>query len=349
MKIPGKIPGANRIRRFARRCRNRLQPGSLILLYHRVTDVSCDPWGLCVTPQHFAEQLQVLRQYTQLTQLRRLSQDVAEGKHHRRHVVITFDDGYADNLHNAKPILERYDVPATIFIASGYVDREREFWWDELERLFLQPGALPQQLELNINGYQYQWDLGEFANYTESTYQQHRHWKAEQEDPPTPRQLVYYEVWKLLRVLPAGDRDRILDRLLTWAGMTAGSRSTHRSLTRAEVATLERGSLVEIGAHTIAHPFLCSLPLSSQQEEIYHSKAQLEELLGHEVTSFSYPFGNYTSDSVAIVRDAGFNCACATIHASVQRHSNLFELPRVEIQDWNGEEFARRLSRWFDV
>ncbi|MDV2992239.1 MAG: hypothetical protein N4J56_001893 [Chroococcidiopsis sp. SAG 2025] len=311
--------------------------------------MSCDPWGLSVTPQHFAEQLQVLRQYTQLTQLRRLSQDVAEGKHHRRNVVVTFDDGYADNLHNAKPILERYDVPATIFVTSGYVDREREFWWDELERLFLQPGALPQQLELNINGCQYQWDLGEFANYTESTYQQHRYWKAEREEPPTPRQLVYYEIWKLLRVLPEGDRDRILDRLLAWAGMTAGSRSTHRSLSLAEVAVLERGSLVEVGAHTIAHPFLCSLPLSSQKQEIYHSKAQLEELLGHEVTSFSYPFGNYTSDSVAIVRDAGYDCACATIHASVQRHSNLFELPRVEIQDWNGEEFARRLSRWFDV
>jgi len=302
-----------------------------------------------VTPQNFTDHLQVLCRYTQPKQLKQLSQDVAEGKSHHRNVVITFDDGYADNLHNAKPILERYDVPATVFVASGYVGHAREFWWDELERLFLQPGELPQQLELNINGCQYHWDLGEFANYTDSAYQYHRHWRAEQEKPPTPRQFVYYEIWQLLRTLSERDRRQVLDELLAWAGAEAGSRSTHRSLSLAEVAALERGSLVEVGAHTITHPFLCSLPISVQEKEICDSKAQLEEFLGHEVTSFSYPYGQYTSDSVAVVRDAGFNCACATIHASVQRHSNLFELPRVEIRNWHGEEFARRLSRWFDV
>lgn len=302
-----------------------------------------------MTPQNFAEQLQVLRQYTQPTQLRQLSRDLAEGKSHRRNVVITFDDGYADNLYNAKPILERYDVPATVFVASGYVGREREFWWDELAGLFLQPGELPQQLELSVNGCQYQWDLGQFANYTDSAYQRHCHWRAEQEEPPTPRQSLYYKLWQLLRSLSERDRRQVLNELLAWAGTAAGSRSTHRPLSIIEVANLEQGAIVEVGAHTITHPFLCSLPLSWQKKEICDSKAQLEELLGHEVTSFSYPYGNYTSDSVAVVRDAGFNCACATIHASVQRDSELFELPRVEIQNWNGEEFAKRLSRWFDV
>lgn len=319
------------------------------MLYHRVAEIDLDPWSLCVTPQNFAEQLQVLRRYTQLTQLKQLSQDIAEGKPRHRNIVITFDDGYADNLHNAKPLLEHYDVPATVFIASGYIGDAREFWWDELERLFLRPGELPQQLELCIDGCQYQWDLGTTANYTDSAYQHHRHWKAEREEPPTPRQSIYYEIWQLLRTLSERDRRQVLDELLAWAGAVADSRSTHCSLSSAEVAALDRGSLVEVGAHTITHPFLCSLPISVQEKEIYHSKAQLEELLGHEVTSFSYPFGQYTADSVAVVRDAGFNCACATIHASVQRHSNLFELPRVEIQNWNGEEFARRLSRWFDV
>jgi peptidoglycan/xylan/chitin deacetylase (PgdA/CDA1 family) len=81
-------------------------------------------------------------------------------------VVITFDDGYADNLHNAKPLLERYDIPATVFVTTGHIGHEREFWGDELDRLLLQPSTLPELLGLSINGSPYQWELGEVAHYT---------------------------------------------------------------------------------------------------------------------------------------------------------------------------------------
>jgi peptidoglycan/xylan/chitin deacetylase (PgdA/CDA1 family) len=76
-------------------------------------------------------------------------------------VAVTFDDGYADNLLNGKPLLECYDVPVTVFVTSGYVGAGREFWADELERLFLQPGTLRQELCLAIKGRTHQWDLGE--------------------------------------------------------------------------------------------------------------------------------------------------------------------------------------------
>ena len=65
--------------------------------------------------------------------------------------MITFDDGYADVLHHAKPLLERHSVPATVFVATGAIGQRREFWWDELGGLFLQPGTLPEELELTVD------------------------------------------------------------------------------------------------------------------------------------------------------------------------------------------------------
>lgn len=344
-----RIRGMGKLRRVVRRLRNRFAPGSLILLYHRVARVDSDPWSLSVTPQHFAEHLEVLRKYARPLGLQQLNRDLEEGKRLHRRIAITFDDGYADNLHNARPLLERYNIPATVFVASGYVGYEHEFWWDELERLFLQPGRLPETLRLNINGSNYQWELGISAVYSEDAYQRHRRWSADGQSPPTSRHSLYYALWQLLCPMLASDRRQVLDRLLEWAGAAPGSRPTHRSLTEAQVLALEQGELIEVGCHTVTHPFLSTLPVNLQQQEIQQSKARLEEILGHQVRSFAYPSGNYSAVTIDVVRDAGFTCACSTIHASVRRNSDRFVLPRVEVQNWDGDEFAKRLSRWFDV
>lgn len=336
------------IRRNWRRLKNNLMPGGFILLYHRVADADSDPWSLSVSPQHFAEHLEVLKKYTHPLKLEQLNQDIEAKKSLNHRVAITFDDGYADNFHNAKPLLERYDIPATVFVTSGYVGNEYEFWWDELERLFLQPGTLPDSLELCINGINYYWKLGKSACYSEDAYEWHRNWQIGQQ-PPTPRHDLYFSLWQLLRPMLDGDRRTVLDALLAWAGAESKSRPTHRPMTVAEVSALEQGELVQVGCHTITHPFLSALPVNLQHSEIEQSKVRLEEILGHQVNTFAYPFGAYTTETVDVVRELGFTCACSTIPESVRRRSDRFQLPRVEVQDWDGEEFQRRLSRWFDV
>jgi peptidoglycan/xylan/chitin deacetylase (PgdA/CDA1 family) len=115
-----------------------------------------------------------------------------------------------------------------------------------------------------------------------------------------------------------------------------------------EVEALEQGGVIEIGAHTVTHPFLSALPAAWQRDEIKDGKAFLEELLGHPVTSFAYPYGDYTAETTALVREAGLKCACSTVADTVWRRSDCFQLPRVEVKDWDGEEFAARLSRWFN-
>jgi peptidoglycan/xylan/chitin deacetylase (PgdA/CDA1 family) len=333
-----------RARGIARRIRSRFAPGGLALLYHRVAEVGSDPWSLSVTPRHFAEHLEIVRRLYNPLRLERLAQASLGSGLPGRPVVITFDDGYADNLYAAKPTLERYEVPATVFLTVGYLG-EREFWWDVLGRLLLRPGTLPEVLRLSIDGNTYRWELGGATHYGEDAYRRHRHWSAMRDDNPTPRHSLFRSLYVLLQPLPEEERGRVMDELLGWAGAT--SHSEDRPLSLEEVSTLERGGLVEIGAHTVTHPLLSARTVASQRDEIQQSKARLEETMGHPVTSFAYPYGGYTAETVALVREAGFACACSTVRNTVWRRTDRFQLPRFDVEDWDGEEFAGRLSRWF--
>lgn len=322
----------------------------LILLYHRVAKLKTDPWGLAVPPGHFEEHLEVLGEHASPMQLGELSRALRDGRVPERSVVVTFDDGYLDNLRNAKPLLARYGVPATVFVASGFIGQKREFWWDELDRLVLQPGTLPERVQLSVGGKTYEWELGETAEYTKEDFRSHRGWKAWSESQ-TPRQRLYTSLYDLLRPLSAGERRRKFAEVRSWRIGDPGRRPRHRPLSVEEIGRLREGGLVEIGAHTVNHPLLSDLPLATQRQEILESKIRLEEILGHPVSSFSYPYGkpqDYAPETVEIVRQAGFACACSTIVDVVRRTSDPYQLPRVWVRNCSGERLANQIGRWFE-
>src|SRR5262245_50672892 len=101
----------NWIQNTATRLRERLSARGLILMYHRVADPDLDPWGLRVSPEHFAEQLEVVNRYFHPLSMQDLLRHLQRAKVPNRSIVVTFDDGYVDNLQHARPLLERYDVP----------------------------------------------------------------------------------------------------------------------------------------------------------------------------------------------------------------------------------------------
>ena len=155
------------LRRYGRRVANTLLPGALILNYHRVAEPGLDPWELRVSPRHFDEHLDVVRRLGRPTQLSQLTEMLRDGKPMKGAVAITFDDGYFDNYENARPLLEKHGIPATIFVVSGSIGSERGFWWDELAALLLRPGCLPSVLELSIHGKDHRIELHEATHYGE--------------------------------------------------------------------------------------------------------------------------------------------------------------------------------------
>jgi len=343
------MPKPGKLHRAALLLTKRFAPKGVILLYHRVAELLSDPQLLCVTPQHFAEQVEVLRQVGHPTSLRQLALALRDGWLPRWGVAVTFDDGYADNLHNARPLLERYGIPGTVFVASGSLDESREFWWDELDRLLLQPGTVPGTLHLTINGSIRHWELGAAVRYTEDAAREHRRWNVLEQVDPTPRQEIYRSLCRCLRPLPVEERRKVLEDVRRWAGADPACRTTHRPLSVAEVTRLVRGELIDVGAHTVNHPVLSSLPAGEQRREIRTSKAHLEDILGRPVASFAYPYGtrsDYTEETMAIVRESGFACACSNVPDAIWKDADGFQLPRIVIRDWDGEEFARRLTGW---
>lgn len=340
-----KIPGTPKIKKTLQILKKRLVSSSFILMYHRVADVEVDPWSLCVTPQHFSEHLEVLQKLARTLRLDQLTQYLRHRKIPRRSVVITFDDGYADNLHTAKPLLERYDIPATFFLTTGRIERRREFWWDELDRLILQPGILPETLKLSIRGKIYEWHLNNDVQYNEDIVHRNSSWRA-WEKAPGIRHEIYYSLWKLLKPLNENEQQDVLDQMLTWAGAEPCARATHRLLLPEEISLLGKGNLFEVGAHSVTHASLSTQPVAFQRHEIQQSKASLDKLLGNPVTSFSYPYGDYTTETVALVKEAGFSCACSTKAGVVSSKTDSFQLPRLEVLDWDGEEFEKQMLKW---
>ena len=341
---------AEQARRLAHSYRSRFTSGCLILLYHRVIELPTDPYLLTVSPAHFAEHLAVLRKTAHPIGLRQLANGLRDGKIPRRSIAVTFDDGYFDNLDYAKPLLEHYDIPATFFVAPGTSADVGEFWWDALERILLQPGSLPQTLRLTIGGVPHERQLGSSAEYGTNDYTRHRCWNYGRKDDPTPRQAVLRSVHRLLSSLSEDERRNALQQLAAWAGLDTAVRPTHRTLSPAQTIRLAEGGLLEVGAHTMTHPVLAKLPVAKQREEVYQSKARLEEILGQPVTSFAYPHGlkpDYTQRTVEIVRQAGFDCACAAFPGIVRCGAEVHQLPRFVVRDDDGDTFAERLWTYF--
>lgn len=238
-----------------------------------------------------------------------------------RAACITFDDGYADNHDVALPILHRHRLPATFFIATGYLDGGRMFNDSIVELVRRCPlPALPLDgLGLPFEG---GLPLGDAI----------------------ARQKAAMVLIDALKYRPAEERHGLA---LALQRRAAVDRLPDDLMMRAEqVRSLHRAGM-QIGAHTVTHPILAQLDETAARQEIVAGRAALEGVIGAPVSLFAYPNGrpdvDYSARSVQLVRELGFSAAVSTAWGRADAGTDRFQLPRFTPWDRSRTRFGLRL------
>jgi peptidoglycan/xylan/chitin deacetylase (PgdA/CDA1 family) len=312
-------------------------------MYHRIVDAALDPNGLAVSPGRFRLQMEALVERAAPVTLQRLAQGETRGADEGPAVAVTFDDGYRDNLTVAAPILERLGVPATFFVPSGAVGRTTGYWWDELQTIVFERGALPERLDIRLGGQWVSTEVGDDGGLHDRGGR-HRDWRVWRLDPRTPRQRLYTALWQAL--LPLGDAEQSegLHALAEWAGAELSVGRADAVFRPADLRTLSGASADAIGGHTVSHSWLPALPIEAQRSEIEGCRASLQALGAGEVRSFSYPYGAFTDETVAAVRECGFAAAVTTAPGVVTPRTDPLRMPRLAVEDWTVKRFLAELS-----
>jgi peptidoglycan/xylan/chitin deacetylase (PgdA/CDA1 family) len=309
-------------------------PKPLILLYHRIAEDPIDHWGLAVSPARFEEHLCVLRRTRHPFPLSEFVRGLLADTLPADAVALTFDDGYVDNLIAGKPRLVAEDVPATVFLATGYIDRPEAFWWDELAKLILFDLG-PQSFKIAIGEGTMQFDFG-----AGSPAREHG---ATATASLTSRREALWTLRQALLPLDDETRRQIMVKLRSIFIGRDHRASLGRAMTGEEVRTLVADGLMTIGAHTVTHPVLSGLGAAACLREVTESKFACEALIGASVEAFAYPYGDHDAKACEAVKSAGFAFACSVKRAPAIAKSDVFALPRIYIPNLGGDEFERTL------
>jgi glycosyltransferase involved in cell wall biosynthesis/peptidoglycan/xylan/chitin deacetylase (PgdA/CDA1 family) len=261
------------------------RPPWLALCYHRVTP-TVSGWhpALTVSADTFRRQLQELARDYDLVSCGELQRSLAAGER-RRLCAISFDDGYADNLEVAEPILRELRVPWTLFVATDPVDRGVPLWFERCAALLRRHLGCPE-FERVCADHALLRSLPTVIAGADSPREAVRRAVGMMKDFPTEAR----EETEELLVAEYGPPDpAALPRFLDWEGV--------RRLDAAGV---------EIGGHTLSHPILPRTREARAREEINEGRARLEAALGHPVVGFAYPNGDHDAVSERLVREAGF-------------------------------------------
>ena len=233
-----------------------------------------------------------------------------------RAACITFDDGYADNHDVALPILQRHGLPATFFIATGFLDGGR-MWNDTV----IESVRLSASSVLDLGA------LGCFAIRT-----------------PQEKAVAIAAIIRQIKYMPGAERLATTEGIASTAHVQPPG---NLMMTSAQVKAMRHANM-QIGAHTVSHPILARLSDDQARAEMRGSKDFLEHLLGGRVGLFAYPNGkpgeDYNAQSVALAQEIGFDAAVSTHWGAARARCDLFQVPRFTPWDRARLGFSARMA-----
>jgi peptidoglycan/xylan/chitin deacetylase (PgdA/CDA1 family) len=318
-----KILGTNSVASFIS-SRYRAQP--LVLLYHGVTKDNerhgiQNYRGKHVLAESFEKQLVWLKKHFEIVPLREIEEQVLKRETFQKPLcAITLDDGYKNNYEVAYPLLKKHDIPATIFITTGFIDGEVALWPDLLEEAI---GSIPRST------FAIEWPEGKEI------------YKSRTRSEKIASDMSIRD--RLKKSNPTVRRE-ILSKLMEEAKVTRD-----QVLARKDYAPLSWDNIKEMqsnkitfGAHTETHPILSYISPDEQKKEITSSFEALQRH-GVDTKHFAYPNGqpgDWNSDTKAALAELQIACAWTTNGMRVDAiRDNLFELPRITVD--NTEDLAR--------
>ncbi|HEV8291858.1 MAG TPA: polysaccharide deacetylase family protein, partial [Tepidisphaeraceae bacterium] len=277
--------------------------GATILLYHSIPTVQGAEWidpANAMSPELFEAQMDFLAHRRQVISMSELVQRVKN--HHTLDagtVVITFDDGYLDNLQVAVPILQRYRLPAIFYLATNAIN-QGFLWIDQLHTMFQRRTRHQLRLETGSGSL----------------------------DIPATRSAIYRAIADVLSRADVEQRHFILTSIQEQLQPSAAPPRLMLNWDEARQLNKQYPA-IEIGLHTADHLDLVANE-SLAEEQIERSQLDLERQLGIRAKHFSFPYGRFSVHSQNVIRDLGLESAVvAGANCLIDAGSNPFALARI--------------------
>lgn len=307
----------------------RLRRKAVVLMYHRVLPGgadTCSHDGIIVTPATFDLHMAFLARHFRMLTPTQFRRELADSAFGRRACLVTFDDGWRDNLVHALPVLQRHAVPAIVFVATGYVGTDKTFWQERLLRLLClaaqQDGLDPALLrDSGLEGVAR-------ADAAAVRRRARDFITGLKFRDPALGAILIERLQAALAHLPES-RGLGEDRFLDWA----------------EVNALRAGGLVTIGSHAHSHTRLTTLGYQGAYRELVLSRQELAKNGINDVIACAYPNGDVNDPVEAAATDAGFALGFATKGGLVAHSSEAMHARRVNIHEADARSRAELLYR----
>jgi peptidoglycan/xylan/chitin deacetylase (PgdA/CDA1 family) len=308
-------------------------PGKLVILnYHRMSDKKEEKplslFDIGVTREKFEKEMRHLaRNYSVIPFSQAVDLLKNENNWPRFPVVISFDDGYRDIYLNAFPVLEKFNLPAIVFISTRMVEQGVPFWWDELED-FVEHNHLEEiKLALeNCFSPEYDLDLGRLMTIQD-------------------KRVFLKTLTEQIKKIKGKYRDELLNRLKSL--LKSGKEKTREVLSWEEIRKLRRNQ-IEFGSHSHSHYLLTFEDQKTVTEELKTSKQKLEENLEEKIEFLSYPSGLYNSEIEKLAEECGYKAGCSNLYGFNHKETDFFSLKRLSLEESQSlDDFKISLGRLF--